>query len=54
MVEPEIAFADLQADMDIAEDFVKFATKHVLDNCTEDIEFLQKYVSLSPLLFFSI
>jgi len=44
MVEPEIAFANLADDMDIAEDFVKAATKHVLENCTEDLDFFQKWV----------
>jgi len=43
MIEPEIAFADLVTNLEIAEDFVKFLVKHVLETCTEDLEFLQKW-----------
>jgi asparaginyl-tRNA synthetase len=35
MIEPEMAFCDLQADMDNAEGFVKYVVQHVLDNCQE-------------------
>jgi asparaginyl-tRNA synthetase len=44
MVEPEMAFYDLYDDMDLAEDFVKSITKHVLDNCPLDIELFAKFV----------
>lgn len=40
MIEPEIAFADLRDDMDLAEDFLKYLMKYALDNCKEDLEFL--------------
>jgi len=43
MIEPEMAFCDLQADMDNAENFVKHVVKHVLDNCASDIEFFAKF-----------
>jgi len=43
MIEPEMAFCDLQGDMDNAEGFVKFVVKHVLDNCKEDLEFFNKF-----------
>ncbi len=44
MVEPEIAFADLAEDMDYAEGMIKFVIKYVLENCPQDIEFLNKFV----------
>ncbi len=40
MIEPEIAFADLNDDMDLAEKMMKYVIAHVLDNCIDDIEFL--------------
>ena len=39
MIEPEIAFADLEDDMNLAEDFVKFCTQYVMDTCMNDLEF---------------
>lgn len=39
MVEPEICFADLADDMDLAEDMIKYIFKYVLDNCPEEMEF---------------
>ncbi len=44
MIEPEMAFADIYDDMDLAEDMVKFCVKHVLDNCRDDIELFDKFV----------
>ena len=44
MVEPEVAFADLNDNMNLAEDFTKSITKHVISNCTEDIELFKKFV----------
>lgn len=44
MVEPEMAFYDIYDDMDLAEDFVKNITKHVMDNCSLDIELFAKFV----------
>jgi asparaginyl-tRNA synthetase len=40
MIEPEMAFYDLNDNMDLAEDFLKYIIRYVLDNCKEDIEFL--------------
>ena len=40
MIEPEIAFGDLNDDMDLSEDFLKYLIRYALDNCREDIEFL--------------
>jgi asparaginyl-tRNA synthetase len=42
MIEPEAAFMDLDGNMDLAEDFLKFIIKHLLDNNTEDLAFLEK------------
>jgi asparaginyl-tRNA synthetase len=39
MIEPEMAFADLMADAALAEEFLKFLCRHVLDNCAEDMDF---------------
>jgi asparaginyl-tRNA synthetase len=44
MIEPEMAFADLGDDMDLAEDLVKALTAHVLENCRDDIELFAKFV----------
>ena len=44
MVEPEICFADLKDDMDLAEDMVKYIFQYVLDNCPEEMEFFNKFV----------
>ena len=44
MIEPEIAFCDLDGDMDIMEDMLKFVVKYVLDNCPQEMEFFDKYV----------
>ena len=41
MIEPEVAFNDLDANMDLAEDFIKYVIKYVLDNCQDDLEFLE-------------
>ncbi len=39
MVEPEIAFADLNDNMDLAEEMVRYIVKYVMDECPEEIEF---------------
>ncbi len=44
MIEPEIAFADLQDDMQLAEDMLKYIIKYVCENAPEEIEFLNKFV----------
>lgn len=44
MIEPEMAFADIYDDMDLAEDMVRFCVKHVMENCAEDLELFNKYV----------
>ena len=41
MIEPEIAFADIHDDMDLAEDMLKYILQYVLDNCKDDLEFLE-------------
>jgi asparaginyl-tRNA synthetase len=44
MIEPEMAFADLSDNMDLAEDLVKALTAHVLENCREDLDLFAKFV----------
>ena len=44
MVEPEICFADLADDMDLAEDMIKYIFKYVLDNCPEEMEFFNNFI----------
>lgn len=40
MIEPEVAFNDLKANMNLTEDFLKFICQYVMDNCTDDLKFL--------------
>nr|MBP7478683.1 asparagine--tRNA ligase [Chitinophagales bacterium] len=40
MIEPEVAFNDLDDNMDLAEHMLKYVMTHVLDNCKEDLDFL--------------
>ena len=40
MVEPEMAFFEIQDNMDLAEDFIKYCVKYALDNCMDDLKFL--------------
>ncbi|HZW77767.1 MAG TPA: asparagine--tRNA ligase [Flavobacteriaceae bacterium] len=42
MIEPEVAFYDLDDNMDLAEDFIKYVVKYALDNCADDLEFLEQ------------
>ncbi len=41
MIEPEVAFNDLDANMDLAEDFIKYVVNYALENCADDLEFLE-------------
>jgi len=40
MIEPEMAFYDINDDMDLAEEFVKYLVQYALDNCHDDLQFL--------------
>ena len=42
MIEPEMAFYDINDNQDLAEDFLKYLIRYVLENCADDLEFLQK------------
>ena len=42
MIEPEVAFADINDNMDLAEDMLKYLVQYALDNCADDLEFLQQ------------
>ena len=44
MIEPEIAFIDLDDLMDLEEDFIKYCVRWALDNCKDDLEFLNKMI----------
>ncbi len=44
MIEPEIAFADLEDDMELAEDMLKFIIKYVLENAPEEMEFFNSFI----------
>lgn len=44
MVEPEVAFCDLEGIMDIEEEFLKFIVSYVLEKCPDEIDFLDKFV----------
>lgn len=44
MVEPEICFADLTDDMDLAEDMIKYIFSYVLEQCPEEMEFFNKFI----------
>ena len=42
MIEPEAAFFELEDNMELAEDFLKYLIRYALDNCMEDLEFMNK------------
>lgn len=42
MIEPEVAFSDINDDMDLAEDMLKYVIQYALDNCKDDLNFLSK------------
>ena len=44
MIEPEMSFCTLEGDMKVAEDFLKYVFKYVLENCQEDMDFFSKFV----------
>ncbi|MCH9620974.1 MAG: Asparagine--tRNA ligase [Chlamydiia bacterium] len=44
MIEPEFTFADLDDNMDLAEDYLKYLVKHAIDHCGSDLEFFNKFI----------
>ena len=44
MIEPEISFADLQDDMKLAEDMLKYIFRYVLENAPEEMQFFNQFV----------
>ena len=44
MIEPEMAFTDLEGDMNVMEDMLKYVVKYVLDNCSEEMDFFDSFV----------
>lgn len=43
MIEPEIAFADLSDNMDLAEDMIKFVIRYIVDNCPQEMKFFNDF-----------
>lgn len=44
MIEPEMAFADLDVNMDIAEKMVKYIIRYVMDTCPEEMNFFNQFI----------
>ncbi len=44
MIEPEMAFCDINGNMDIAEEFLKFVIAYVLEHCAEDMDFFNQWI----------
>jgi asparaginyl-tRNA synthetase len=44
MIEPEMAFYDINDNMDLAEDFIKYLVRYALENCADDLEFLNNMI----------
>ena len=44
MIEPEIAFCDLEGDMQVMEEMLKYVVKYVLDTCPDEMKFLDSFV----------
>ena len=49
MIEPEVAFNDIHDNMDLAEDFLKYLVKYCLENCKDDLQFLNQMIDKSLL-----
>jgi len=49
MIEPEMAFHDLQDNMRVAEEFLKYTIRHILEHCREDLEFFNQRVEKTVL-----
>ena len=49
MIEPEICFADLNDDMDLAEEMIKYIFSYVIENCPEEMEFFNKFIDTNLL-----
>lgn len=47
MIEPEMAFADLNDDMDLAEDMVRYLVKDIMEHCADDLDLFEKFVDPS-------
>jgi len=47
MIEPEMAFCDLQGNMDLGEEMIRYLTDHILKSCQEDIELFARFVDKS-------
>ena len=50
MIEPEMAFADLKANMECAEEYLRFCIRYLLENCREDLEFFDRFIETGLIL----
>lgn len=44
MIEPEMAFADINDDMDLAEEMVRYCVKDIMENCAEDLDLFERFI----------
>ena len=44
MIEPEMAFCDLDGDVELAEQFIKYIVSHVMESCPDDLAFFNKFI----------
>lgn len=44
MIEPEMAFCDIEGNVDLAVEFIKYILKYVLENCTEDMDLFNRFI----------
>ena len=49
MIEPEVCFAELKDDIDLAEDYLKFCVHYALENCDADLEYFEEQQEVSRL-----
>ena len=45
MIEPEISFCNLDDDINLAEDYLKYVIRSIVDNCSKELEFFNQYIS---------
>ena len=45
MIEPEISFCNLDDDINLAEDYLKYVIRSIIDNCSQELDFFNKYIS---------
>ena len=48
MIEPEMAFCDLQEDMQVAKEMIQYVIRYVMDTCPQDLQFFNQFVDKGP------